>query len=52
MLGDQWWQDGLTEQNRRTLDKFLEYSFKQGLAKKKWTVEDLFAPSALEQFVV
>jgi len=51
-LGNQWWQDGLTEQNRRTLDKFLEYSFKQGLAKKKWAVEELFAPSALEEFVL
>ncbi|KAJ6497004.1 4,5-dihydroxyphthalate decarboxylase [Mycena vitilis] len=49
---DKWWQDGLTTQNVRTLDKFLEYSFKQGLAKKKWQVEELFAPGSLESFVV
>ncbi|KAJ7917558.1 4,5-dihydroxyphthalate decarboxylase [Mycena leptocephala] len=49
---DKWWQDGLTAQNRRTLDKFLEYSFNQGLAKKKWQVDELFAPGAIEGFVV
>ncbi|KAJ7222275.1 4,5-dihydroxyphthalate decarboxylase [Mycena pura] len=49
---ERWWQDGLTPQNRRTLDKFLEYSFKQGLAKKKWQVEELFAPGSLDGFVV
>ncbi|KAJ7142180.1 4,5-dihydroxyphthalate decarboxylase [Mycena filopes] len=47
-----WWQDGLTTQNRRTLDKFLEYSFNQGLAKKKWRVEELFAAGSLEGFVL
>ncbi|KAJ7504241.1 4,5-dihydroxyphthalate decarboxylase [Mycena galericulata] len=49
---DKWWQDGLTPQNRQTLDKFLDYSFKQGLAKKKWLPEEIFAPSTLEAFVV
>ncbi|KAJ7057944.1 4,5-dihydroxyphthalate decarboxylase [Mycena amicta] len=47
-----WWQDGLTAQNRRTLDKFLEYSFNQGLAKKRWQVEELFAPGSLDAFVL
>lgn len=49
---EKWWQDGLTEGNMRTLDKFLEYSFKQGLAKKRWQVKELFAPGSLEAFVV
>ncbi|KAJ7109521.1 4,5-dihydroxyphthalate decarboxylase [Mycena epipterygia] len=49
---EKWWQDGLTPQNTRTLDKFLEYSFKQGLAKKKWEVKELFAPGSLDAFVV
>ncbi|KAF7363572.1 4,5-dihydroxyphthalate decarboxylase [Mycena sanguinolenta] len=49
---DKWWQDGLTPQNIRTLDKFLEYSFKQGLAKKKWEVKELFAPGSLDAFVL
>ncbi|KAJ7212962.1 4,5-dihydroxyphthalate decarboxylase [Mycena pura] len=49
---DKWWQDGLTRQNRRTLEKFLEYSFNQELSKKKWQVEELFAPGASGEFVV
>lgn len=49
---NRWWQDGLTDQNRRTLNKFLEYSHKQGLSKRRWEVEDLFAKSSLEAFVV
>jgi len=49
---EKWWQDGLTPQNIRTLDKFLEYSFNQGLAKKKWEVKELFAPGSLDAFVV
>ncbi|KAJ7049715.1 4,5-dihydroxyphthalate decarboxylase [Mycena amicta] len=55
MCGDgqeKWWEDGLTTQNRRTLEKFLEYSFNQGLAKKQWKVEELFAPGSLEGFVL
>ncbi|EIM88379.1 4,5-dihydroxyphthalate decarboxylase [Stereum hirsutum FP-91666 SS1] len=49
---NRWWQDGLTDQNRRTLDKFLEYSHNQGLSKRRWEVEDIFAKSSLEAFVV
>ncbi|KAJ6514981.1 4,5-dihydroxyphthalate decarboxylase [Mycena vitilis] len=49
---NKWWQDGLTPQNRQTLDKFLEYSFNQGLAKKKWQVDELFAIGSDEGFVV
>jgi 4,5-dihydroxyphthalate decarboxylase len=49
---DRYWQDGLTGGNRRCLEKFLEYSYHQGLAKKKWAVEDIFAKEALEEFVV
>lgn len=49
---EKWWEDGLTPQNRKTLDKFLEYSYKQGLAQKRWGVDELFALSALEGFVL
>jgi 4,5-dihydroxyphthalate decarboxylase len=48
---DRYWEDGL-EANRVCLEKFLEYSFKQGLAKKKWKVEDIFAKESLEDFVI
>ncbi|KAJ7599555.1 4,5-dihydroxyphthalate decarboxylase [Mycena floridula] len=49
---DRWWADGLTPQNEKTLDKFLEYSYTQGLAKKRWKPEEIFAESALHSFVV
>ncbi len=51
VMGDRWWKDGL-EENRHVLDKFLEYSFKQGLAKRKFEPEELFAPSSLETYVL
>lgn len=52
LMGEQkWWQDGFA-QNRHVLDKFLWYSYKQGLAKRKFEPEDLFAPNTLESFVV
>ncbi|KAK3719094.1 hypothetical protein LTR37_004658 [Vermiconidia calcicola] len=52
LMGQQrWWQDGFRE-NKHVLDKFLEYSFKQGLAKRKFGAHELFAPNTLESFVV
>lgn len=46
-----WWQDGF-EANKHVLEKFLEYSFDQGLAARRYKAEELFAPSTLEDFVV
>lgn len=51
VMGKRWWQDGFQE-NRHVLDKFLEYSFRQGLAKRRFQPEELFAPNTLETFVV
>ncbi|KAK3937836.1 hypothetical protein QBC46DRAFT_318884 [Diplogelasinospora grovesii] len=48
---ERWWCDGF-EENRHVLDKFLEYSYNQGLAKRRFKPEELFAPNALESFVV
>jgi 4,5-dihydroxyphthalate decarboxylase len=48
---ERWWVDGFSE-NRHVLEKFLEYSFKQGLAKRMYKPEELFAPSCLEDYVV
>ena len=51
-MGEQrWWQDGFAP-NRHVLEKFLEYSYKQGLAKRKFEPEELFAPNTLESFVL
>ena len=52
LMGEQkWWKDGFAP-NRHVLDKFLEYSYKQGLAKRKFELEELFAPNTLETFVL
>jgi len=51
LMGYQWWKDGF-EENRHVLEKFLDYSFRQGLAKRKFKPEELFAPNTLESFVL
>ena len=52
LMGEQmWWQDGFAP-NRHVLDKFLTYSYKQGLASRKFNPEELFAPSTLETYVL
>ncbi|KAK7892771.1 hypothetical protein LTR67_007008 [Exophiala xenobiotica] len=48
---EKWWQDGF-EANKHVLEKFLEYSFDQGLAARRYKAEELFAPSTLEEFVL
>ncbi|KAH0828220.1 hypothetical protein AYO21_03779 [Fonsecaea monophora] len=48
---DRWWKDGF-EANRHVLDKFLQYSFDQGLAQRRFQPEELFAPSTLEDYVL
>ena len=52
MGGDaRWWKDGF-EENKHVLSKFLDYHFRQGLSKRRYEPEELFAPPALETFVV
>lgn len=51
IMGNSWWQDGFQE-NKHVLEKFLSYSYSQGLAQKQFMAEDLFAPSTLEAFVL
>ncbi|KIM85605.1 hypothetical protein PILCRDRAFT_816817 [Piloderma croceum F 1598] len=48
---DRYWEDGL-EKNRHVIQKFLEYSYGQGLAKKLWKPEEIFAASATESYVI
>jgi len=48
---DRYWRDGLAD-NRHVIDKFLSYSYEQGLAKRRWTPEELFAPSTTQAFVL
>lgn len=52
LMGDmKWWKDGFTE-NRHVIEKFLDYHFQQGLSKRKFNPEEIFAPNALETFVL
>lgn len=46
-----YWKDGFKE-NRHVIEKFLEYSYKHGLANRMFKPEELFAPESLENFVV
>jgi len=50
-LGNDFWSYGFT-QNRETIANFLRYHHEQGLSKRLLTPEDLFAPEALEAFVI
>lgn len=48
---EKWWCDGF-EENKHVLEKFLEYSYSQGLAKRRFRAEELFAPESLETYVL
>ena len=50
-MGDDFWPYGL-ERNRHTLDTFLRYAYTQGLATRRLTPEELFAPETLESFKI
>jgi 4,5-dihydroxyphthalate decarboxylase len=47
LMGENFWPYGIGV-NRTTLDALLEYSYEQGLAKKRLTIEELFHPATLE----
>lgn len=46
LFGAEWWPYG-AERNRVTLEAFLEFSHRQGVARRLLTVEELFAPETL-----
>jgi 4,5-dihydroxyphthalate decarboxylase len=46
LMGENFWPYGI-EANRKTLEALFQYSYEQGLAKKRLTVEELFHPSSL-----
>ena len=51
LLGEDWWPYGL-EPNRRVLETFLRYHHEQGLSKRAFKPEELFAPETLVSFRV
>lgn len=47
LMGKNYWPYGI-EPNRKALNALFQYSYEQGLANKKLTIEELFHPSTLE----
>jgi 4,5-dihydroxyphthalate decarboxylase len=47
LMGENFWPYGV-EANAKTLNALFQYSYEQGLAKKRLTIEELFHPSSLE----
>jgi 4,5-dihydroxyphthalate decarboxylase len=50
-MGNDWWPYGLGP-NRQVLDTFLRYHHEQGLSKRRFAPEELFARETLESFKV
>jgi ABC-type nitrate/sulfonate/bicarbonate transport system substrate-binding protein len=46
LMGDEAWSYGF-EPNRKTLETYLRYHAEQGLSKRAWKLEELFAPECL-----
>ena len=51
LLGEDFWSYGL-DRNRATLATFLRYHHEQGLSRRLFTPEELFAPESTEAFVI
>lgn len=49
VFGHEWWPYGV-EANRKTLEAMTRYSFEQGLSPRKVEVDELFAPSTLQDY--
>ena len=46
LMGENFWPYGIAP-NRKTLEALFQYSYEQGMARRKLTVEELFHPSTL-----
>ena len=50
-MGEDWWPYGLAA-NRQVLDTFLRYHHEQGLSKRRFAPDELFARETLESYKV
>jgi len=50
-MGEDWWPYGLAA-NRKVLETFLRYHHEQGLSKRRFQPEELFARETLESFKI
>lgn len=48
VMGRNPWEYGLTEENRTAIDKLQEYAVNQGIAPRKYDLEELFVESTLD----
>ena len=46
-MGENFWPYGI-EPNKKALEDLYQYSYEQGLAKRKLKMEELFLPESLE----
>jgi ABC-type nitrate/sulfonate/bicarbonate transport system substrate-binding protein len=51
LMGADYWSYGL-EENRTVLETFLRYHHEQGLSRRLWAPEELFAPESTEAAVI
>jgi len=51
VMGENYWKYGI-EPNRKVLETFLRYSYDQGLAKRVWRPEQIFASNVLDEYVI
>jgi 4,5-dihydroxyphthalate decarboxylase len=49
LMGDDFWPYGL-ERNRKVLDLFLRYHHEQGLSKRRFEPDELFAPETMVEY--
>jgi 4,5-dihydroxyphthalate decarboxylase len=50
-LGDDYWAYGL-DANRHTVQTLIRYSFEQGLAERRYDVDEIFVASASDSFIL
>ena len=51
IMGADWWSYGV-EKNKKNIETLCQYSFEQGLATRRMTIEELFAPGTLDEFKI
>jgi len=51
IFGKDYWPYGI-ESNRTTIEAFLKYMFQQGLTKKLYKPEEIFAKETLDMFKI
>ncbi|MCD1269395.1 ABC transporter substrate-binding protein [Microbacterium sp. MEC084] len=52
LMGEDFWSYGLGPSDRKVLETFLRYHHEQGLSRTLRAPEEIFAPEALESFVI